>query len=66
MTGPDSPENFKSADCYLLCADESEEVAVVVQHDNTLVGSGGYDEDSAVIVNRAGNRLIDGAFFKEV
>jgi len=61
-----SPQNFQSTDGNLLSTDKSEEVGVVVDYDDTLIGGGRYHEQSAVLVNRTGNGLVDGAFFKQV
>ena len=42
------------------------ESAVIAHYDDTLLGSGGNDEQTAVAVNSHCNRLVNGALFEQI
>ena len=61
-----SHKDLPCAKAGLLSTDKLCKLTSGVKNDDTLVSGGRYYEETAVVVNYAGNRLIDGAFFKQV
>ena len=60
-----SPDDLPCGDGYCLCADKSGESTVAGHYDDTLVGGGGYNVKSFVLINCDCNRLINRVVIKQ-
>ena len=60
-----SPDDVPCAVDNVLRADEAGEFALARQYDNTLIGCGRNDVDSVILVDRNGDRFVNGVFAKQ-